>query len=105
MEPQIREGDRLLVDIARRQPATGKLYVFWDGNGLVVKRVEMPQGDAVADDSPRLRLISANPRLRTLYLPCRGDPPRWQGHVDLVPGVMLAAVEKYAVLEYTDQIV
>ena len=56
MEPEMREGDRLMVDISRRTPATGEMFVLWDGNGLVVKRVESVRGDP-----PRLRLISANP--------------------------------------------
>ena len=57
MEPEMREGDRILVDTARRIPSTGEMAVLWDGNGLVVKRVE-----AVRDPGPhRLRLISANP--------------------------------------------
>ena len=55
MEPEMREGDRLLVDTARRLPATGELFVLFDGNGLVVKRVERVPGEA------RLRLLSANP--------------------------------------------
>ena len=55
MEPEMREGDRLLVDIARRRPATGELFVLFDGTGLVVKRVEMVPGEE------RLRLLSANP--------------------------------------------
>ena len=57
MEPQLRQGDRLLVDVARRTPATGEMAVLWDGTGLVVKRVEIVSGD----DPPRLRLSSANP--------------------------------------------
>ena len=55
MEPEMREGDRLLVDTARRSPATGELFVLFDGTGLVVKRIEMVPGEA------RLRLLSANP--------------------------------------------
>ena len=55
MEPQLREGDRLLVDLARRTPATGEMAVLWDGTGLVVKRVEI-----VSDEEPP-RLLSANP--------------------------------------------
>ena len=55
MEPEMREGDRLLVDTARRRPATGELFVLFDGTGLVVKRVEMVPGEA------RIRLLSANP--------------------------------------------
>ncbi|WP_446830017.1 S24 family peptidase [Candidatus Foliamicus sp.] len=58
MEPELSEGDRLLVDTSRRVPATGELFVLWDGGGLVVKRVE-PLRDP--DGRPRLRLKSANP--------------------------------------------
>ena len=57
MEPLISDGDRLLVDLARRTPGTGEMAVLWDGSGLVVKRVEvMPH-----EEPPRLRLHSANP--------------------------------------------
>ena len=58
MEPELFAGDRLLVDIARRVPALGEMFVLWDGNGLVVKRVEPVLGDG---EPPRLRLKSANP--------------------------------------------
>ena len=57
MEPAVHDGDRLLVDIARKTPATGEMAVLWDGGGLVVKRVEVLPDT----DPPRLRLISANP--------------------------------------------
>ena len=57
MEPLISDGDRLLVDVARRIPGTGELAVLWDGGGLVVKRVEM----LPHSEPPRLRLHSANP--------------------------------------------
>ena len=57
MEPLISDGDRLLVDLARRTPGTGEMAVLWDGSGLVVKRVEvLPH-----EEPPRLRLHSANP--------------------------------------------
>ncbi len=57
MEPEMGEGDRIVVDTARRVPAEGELFVLWDGDGLVVKRV----GKARDAGPPRLRLISANP--------------------------------------------
>ena len=57
MEPEMREGDRVMVDTARRRPATGEMFVLWDGNGLVVKRIETVREAG----PPRLRLISANP--------------------------------------------
>ena len=62
MEPEMREGDRVVVDVSRRLPATGETFVLWDGNGLVVKHVEAVHGDVLNEDEPpRLRLISANP--------------------------------------------
>ena len=61
MEPELRDGDRIVVDVSRRLPATGETFVLWDGIGLVVKRVEVVRGDAADDEPPRLRLISANP--------------------------------------------
>ena len=57
MAPEMRDGDRLVVDISRRVPATGEVFVLWDGNGLVVKCVEAMHGNG----APRLRLLSANP--------------------------------------------
>ena len=57
MEPVLREGDRLIVDTARRIPATGELFVLRDGGGIVVKRVERVRDGG----PPRLRLISPNP--------------------------------------------
>ncbi len=62
MEPELRDGDRIVVDVSRRLPATGETFVLWDGIGLVVKHVEVVRGDVVDEDEPpRLRLISANP--------------------------------------------
>ena len=57
MEPEMREGDRVVVDTARTVPATGELFVLFDGDGLVVKRIEPVHEPG----RPRLRLISANP--------------------------------------------
>ena len=57
MEPELSEGDRLLVDTSKRLPATGEMFVLWDGNGLVVKRVERI---AATEGEPGLRLKSTN---------------------------------------------
>ena len=57
MEPELRDGDRLVVDTARRVPAPGELFVLWDGDGLVVKRVEL----AHEPGAPGLRILSTNP--------------------------------------------
>ena len=62
MEPEMQEGDRIVVDVSRRLPATGETFVLWDGNGLVVKRVDAVHAGAEDEDGPpRIRLISANP--------------------------------------------
>ena len=62
MEPEMRDGDRIVVDVSRRLPATGETFVLWDGIGLVVKHVEAVHGEATDEaEPPRLRLISANP--------------------------------------------
>ena len=59
MEPELSGGDRLVVDTADRDPVTGVLFVLWDGNGLVVKRIETVS----TDGGPQtIRLKSANPR-------------------------------------------
>ena len=73
MEPELREGDRIVVDTARRVPTAGELFVLWDGTGLVVKRV-----DALTTEG-RLRLASANPD----YPPyeCRADEVHIVGKV------------------------
>ena len=57
MVPAVHDGDRLLVDIARKTPATGEMAVLRGGVGPVVKRVEVLPDT----DPPRLRPISANP--------------------------------------------
>ena len=57
MEPELREGDRLVVDTGRTMPGAGELFVLWDGDGLVVKRVEPVREPG----PPSLRLLSANP--------------------------------------------
>ena len=58
MQPELSDGDRLLVDTSRRVPATGEMFVLWDGGGLVVKRVEAMMG---THEEAALRLKSTNP--------------------------------------------
>ena len=55
MEPEMGDGDGVVVDVSRRLPATGEIFVLWDGTGLVVKRVE------ALSASGALRLVSAHP--------------------------------------------
>ncbi len=57
MEPVLREGDRLLVDTAKRVPCAGGLFVLRQDGGFEVWRVE-PIGGT---EPPRLRLSCANP--------------------------------------------
>ena len=72
MEPGIFDGDRMLVDVSRRRPATGETAVLWDGSGLVVKNVEV-----VPHAEP--------PRIRLLYL--RSETDMWFEITNLViPG-------------------
>ena len=53
------EGDRHLVATARRGgPTTGEMFVPWDGNGVMVKRIEIVPN---ADPPRQLRLITAKP--------------------------------------------
>ena len=53
----MRDGDRIVVDISRRIPATGEVFVLSDRNGLVVKRVGALHGGG----TPPLRILFANP--------------------------------------------
>lgn len=60
MTPEMNEGDRVVVDVSRKIPATGETFVLWDGNGIVVKKVDTaPPGEV--GGPPRIRLISENP--------------------------------------------
>ena len=66
IEPELSEGDRLLIDTARREPATGEMFVLCAGGGLVVKRVHYVNpgtGSGAGDygEAAPLRLESANP--------------------------------------------
>lgn len=67
MEPLVGEGDRLIVDISHRVPATGEMAVLWDGLGLVVKRIEPVPGS----DPAELRLVSANPIYEPYAVPAQ----------------------------------
>ena len=78
MEPEMSAGDRIVVDTARRIPATGEMAVLWDGNGLVVKRIETVREPG----PPQLRSDLRQPGLCALYLPRPGSAHRRQGPVD-----------------------
>ena len=67
MEPEMRDGDRIVVDVDKRRPGTGETFVLWDGTGLVVKRIAGLSRDGM------LGLLSANP-----------DYPAYECHADEV---------------------
>ena len=88
MEPEMREGDRIVVDVSRRLPSTGETFVLWDGNGLVVKQVERVQGhEEGGAEPPRLRLISANPDYAPYACLAPGRPRPRQGALGGAAGV------------------
>lgn len=62
MEPTLRSGDRVLIDLGDTNVSQGGLFVLYDGLGRVVKRVEHIPGS----HPPKLALISDNP-LHTRY--------------------------------------
>lgn len=65
MSPTLESGDRVLVDLKDRRPAPPGLFVLWDGDGTVVKRVER-----VLNSRPALLAITSdNPRHRTYERP------------------------------------
>ena len=65
MSPTLETGDRVLVDLKDKRPAPPGLFVLWDGDGTVVKRVER-----VLNSRPAvLSITSDNPRHRTYERP------------------------------------
>ena len=56
----VRDGDRILDNMARKTRATAGMAVLRDGTGLVVRRVDAP----FQTNPTRFRLISANPACR-----------------------------------------
>lgn len=79
MEPTLRSGDRVLIDMGDKNVSQGGLFVLWDGAGRVVKRVERVPGTK----PPTLALISDNP-LHSKYQVSAND-------VDIVGRVVWAA--------------
>lgn len=61
MEPTLRPGDRVMINVADKRPSPPGVFAVWDGFGIVVKRLEpIPNSDP-----PTLRLISDNDRHST----------------------------------------
>lgn len=56
MEPTLRTGDRVMINLADQRPSPPGIFAVWDGFGVVVKRIEpIPNSEP-----PTLRLISDN---------------------------------------------
>ena len=64
MEPGLREGEWVVVDLENRRPEAGGKFLIRLGESLVARRAEAMPGDA--EEEQRLRLIPANPA----YAPC-----------------------------------
>lgn len=64
MVPTIHSGDVgiVLTGITTEDFQSGKIYVLWDGRGLVVKRLE-----AIISDRPKIRVISDNSSVFSPY--------------------------------------
>lgn len=57
MDPTIQSGDRILVNMADTRISQPGVFVLWDGDGTVVKRLELIPGS----DPAKIRRISDNP--------------------------------------------
>jgi transcriptional regulator with XRE-family HTH domain len=58
MSPELRPGQKILVDLNDRMPSPPGIFVLWDGLGNVIKRVE----HIAHSDPPTVRISSDNPR-------------------------------------------
>ena len=67
MEPEIREGDWVVVDLSDRLPEVGGKFLIRLGESLVARQIEAMREDGAEEDEPlELRLISTNPD----FAPC-----------------------------------
>lgn len=57
MEPTLSSGDRVLVNMSDRQVSQPGIFIIYDGDGTVIKRVEKVPGSK----PPKIVLISDNP--------------------------------------------
>lgn len=56
MEPTLRSGDKIMVDLGDKNPPVPGAFALFDGDAVVVKRIEkVPQ-------TPLIRIMSDNPR-------------------------------------------
>lgn len=62
MEPTIRNGDNVLIDLGMREVQDGDIYAFRDGDALMIKRLQRQLGG-------KLRMISDNAQYPVIELP------------------------------------
>ena len=62
MEPTLRAGDRVMVDMGSKVPSPPGVFALWDGFGVVVKRLEhIPNSD------PPLLKVKSDNKLHNEY--------------------------------------
>ena len=76
MEPELREGEWVVVDLENRRPEAGGKFLIRLGESLVARWAEAMPGDAEEDE--RLRLVPANPA----YAPCFPEDVEVLGKVE-----------------------
>lgn len=57
MEPLLRDGDIVMLDLRARDPSLPGIYALWEGSATVCKRVEVVHGT----DPQKFRVMSVNP--------------------------------------------
>jgi transcriptional regulator with XRE-family HTH domain len=70
MTPDLMDGDRVLIDRTHRDPRHGGIFAIRDGDGVLIKHVELVREPA---DPPRIRCSSSNIAYRPFELVLDGD--------------------------------
>lgn len=65
MFPTLSESDVLLIDVTKTSPGAGGVFVLFDGNDLVTRRLEYVYKSPRKKDNPHIRIISDNPKYST----------------------------------------
>ncbi|MEA1648285.1 helix-turn-helix domain-containing protein [Nitrospirillum sp. BR 11164] len=60
MEPTLLPGDRVMVNLADQSPSPPGIFALWDGQGVVIKRLELIMGS----HPPMVEIRSDNPHHR-----------------------------------------
>lgn len=64
MEPMLRAGDRIMVDVSQTWVDDDATYVAWNGTGVVIKNLQ-----AIPGKPPRIKFSSENPAFEAYQLP------------------------------------